>query len=335
MLRLKIKQTVPFILSMSRRMGAALNTRRIQFMKTLSTIQKGDWSALDAYLRDVSSTPALTDEDTAALGLRAAKGDVAAQEDLVKAHLRLVVRIAHQYAGFGLPVADMISEGNIGLIRAAELYDPKFGTKFATYASVWIKQRIHRAITSQARVVRIPIWRSQRLRKLTRLNDELSAQLGRSPTEDELGERLGLSADQISALQGDRVHLVSLDEPIGEENDAPLHETFRDENADDPFESLSKGELVEEIMTCLHDLDDRELAILSFKHGFHPQGEVSFRKLARKLGVSHEWVRRIAELAVVKVRRALVQSRTLSAQERERRRERVAKRMRTLAAQPA
>jgi len=304
-------------------------------MKSLSTIQKGDWSALDAYLRDVSSMPVSTDDDTAALGFRAAKGEVAAQESLVMAHLRLVVRIAHQYAGFGLPVADMISEGNIGLIRAAELYNPKFGTKFATYASVWIKQRIHRAITSQARVVRIPVWRSQRLRKLARLNDELSAQLGRPPTEDELGERLGLSADQISALQGDRVHLVSLDEPIGEENDTPLHETFRDEQAADPLEAISHAELVEEIMSCLHDLDDRELEILSLKHGFHPQGEVSFRKLARKLGVSHEWVRRIAELAVVKVRRALAQNRTLSEQERQLRRERVVKRMRSLAAQPA
>lgn len=304
-------------------------------MKRITTIQNGDWSALDAYVRDVATMPLPTDEETAAQGALASAGDVSAQEQLVKTHLRLVIRIAHQYAGFGLPVADMISEGNIGLIRAAELYNPKFGTKFATYASVWIKQRIHRAITSQSRAVRIPVWRSQRLRKLTRLNEELSAQLGRAATEDELGERLGLSADQIAALQGDRLHLVSLDEPIGEENDSPLHETFRDEQAVDPAERLGQQELVSEIMTCLHDLDDRELEILSLKHGFHPQGEVSFRQLARKLGVSHEWVRRIAELAVVKVRRALEQSRTLSARERERRRERVARRMRALCAAPA
>jgi len=301
-------------------------------MKTISALPKGDWTALNAYLRDVAAGPVATEEATAALGVAASGGDVAAQEELVKAHLRLVVRIAHQYAGFGLPIADMISEGNIGLIRAAELYDPKFGTKFATYASVWVKQRIHRAITSQARVVRIPVWRSQRLRKLTRLNDELSAQLGRPPTEDELGERLGLSADQIAALQGDRVHLVSLDDPISDENDAPMHETFRDENCPDPLEQLSQSELVQEIMACLHELDDRELEILSLKHGFHPQGKVSFRKLARKLGVSHEWVRRIAELAVVKVRRAFAQSGTLSDREREERRERVLQRMRAFGA---
>lgn len=304
-------------------------------MKHISTVQNGDWSALDAYLRDVASLPLLSDEEAVALGARAFTGDVSAQEQLVKANLRLVVRIGHQYAGFGLPLADIISEGNIGLIRAAELYNPKFGTKFATYASVWIKQRIHRAITGQARAVRIPVWRSQRLRKLTRLNDELSAQLGRTATEEELGERLGLSAEQIAALHGDRLHVVSLDEPVSEENDMPLHETFHDENAAHPAQRLGERELISEIMTCLHDLDDRELEILSLKHGFHPQGEVSFRKLAQKLGVSHEWVRRIAELAVVKVRRALAQSRSLSARERERRRERVLQRMRAFGAAPA
>lgn len=304
-------------------------------MKRISTVQSGDWNALDAYLRDVAAMPTLTDEEAAAIGARAASGEAAAQEKLVKANLRLVVRIAHQYAGFGLPLADMISEGNIGLIRAAELYNPKFGTKFSTYASVWIKQRIHRAITSQARAVRIPVWRSQRLRKLTRLNDELSAQLGRTATEEELGDRLGLSADQIAALQGDRLHVVSLDEPVSEENETPLHETFRDENAADPSARLGEQELVNEIMACMHDLDDRELEIISLKHGFHPQGEVSFRQLGRKLGVSHEWVRRIAELAVVKVRRALEQSRSLPARERERRRARVLQRMRAIGAATA
>ncbi len=297
-------------------------------MKHISTVRNGDWTALDGYLRDVSALPSLTEEEVATLGARAAAGDAAAQEQLVKTNLRLVVRIAHQYAGFGLPLADMISEGNIGLIRAAELYNPKFGTKFATYASVWIKQRIHRAITGQARAVRIPVWRSQRLRKLTRLNDELSAQLGHTATEEELGDRLGLSADQIAALQGDRLHVVSLDEPVSEENAMPLHETFPDENAVDPSQRLGERELVGEIMACMHDLDDRELEILSLKHGFHPQGEVSFRQLGRKLGVSHEWVRRIAELAIVKVRRAFAQSRTLSERERERRRAHVQRRMR-------
>ena len=146
-------------------------------MKRLASARSGDWSALDAYLKEVTQFPQLNEEETLALGTRSSQGNVDAQEQLVKSHLRLVVKIAHQYAGFGLPLADLISEGNIGLIRAAELYNPKFGTRFVTYASVWIKQRIHRAITSQARAVRIPVWRSQRLRKLIRIQEDLSLSL--------------------------------------------------------------------------------------------------------------------------------------------------------------
>src|SRR5689334_8002831 len=183
-------------------------------MKPISTVKNGDWTALDAYVRDVATLPVVSDAEAVELGRRAARGDVSAKEQLVKANLRMVVRIAHQYVGFGLPIADMISEGNIGLIRAAELYNPKFGTKFSTYASVWIKQRIHRAITSQARAVRIPVWRSQRLRKLTRLNDALSAELGRTATAGELGERLGLTPEQMAELEGDRLEVVSLDTPL-------------------------------------------------------------------------------------------------------------------------
>src|SRR5436190_24052208 len=160
-------------------------------MKRISINRNGNWQALDTYLREVAAMPQLSDEEAVAIGARACAGDAVAQRQLVEANLRLVVRIAHQYSGLGLPLADIISEGNIGLLRAAELYNPKFGTKFTTYASVWIKQRIHRAITKQARSVRIPVWRSQRLRKLARLNDALSSELGRPASSDDLAERLG------------------------------------------------------------------------------------------------------------------------------------------------
>ena len=303
-------------------------------MKRVSVARSSDWSALDAYLRDVSQLPTMTDEEASKMGAKACQGDVDSQEALVKAHLRLVVRIAHHYAGFGLPLADLIAEGNLALIRAAELYNPKFGTKFTTYASVWVKQRIHRAITKQARAVRIPVWRSQRLRKLARLNDQLSAELGRVATEDELAERLGLSPEQMSELQGDRLEVVSLDAPAnpGEPEGRTLSETFKDENLIDPASRLGKEEIIEEMMACLHNLDDRELEILSLKHGFHPHGQLSFRELGRRLGVSHEWVRRIAELAVVKIRRALDGQRGMPLDERRHLRDKVLLRLKRLAA---
>jgi RNA polymerase primary sigma factor len=303
-------------------------------MKNLAQAMRGDWSAMDLYLKDVYSQPALQDEESAAMGALACKGDLASQEKLIMTHLRLVVRIARHYAGFGLPLSDLISEGNIGLIRAAELYDPKFGTKFRTYASVWIRQRIHRAITKQARAVRIPVWRSQRLRKLSRLNDELSAEFGHPPTETELAERLGMSEDQIAELRADRIEVVSLDATSeGSEPDARRWiESLPDENTPSPEANMENSDLATEAMACLHDLDERELEIIALKHGLHPGGEMSYRQLAPKLGVSHEWVRRIAQYGLVKARRAMEVVQTMPAAVRKERARGVARRIRALAA---
>jgi RNA polymerase primary sigma factor len=298
-------------------------------MKHINEARKGDWSALDAYLRDIHSQPTLTEESLVETAARASKGDVAAQELLVKSHLRLVSSIAHQYGGYGLPLADIISEGNIGLIRAAELYDPKFGTKFSTYASVWIKQRIHRAITKMARAVRIPVWRSQRLRKVARMNEELSAQLGRPATEDELAERLGLSAEEFAELQGDRLQVSSIDAPLSQSDESSDNalSTMADESVQDAFEEVSDRELKEELVSALHDLDDRELEVISAKYGLQSEDSVSFREIGRRFGLSHEWVRRLSELALVKVRRAFETAGKLPSGEHQKRRHRVLERI--------
>ena len=286
------------------------------------------------YQRELARMPVLTDEEMTVLGQRAVQGDLGAQEALIQANLVLVAKIARRYADFGLPLADVIAEGNLGLVRAAQLYDPKFGTRFTTYAAVWIKQRIHRALTKHARTVRIPVWRSQRLRKLTRCNDALSAELGRTATADELAERLGISTEQIAELEADRVYVTSLDAPLDTEDaDGPSWgDSFADENAAHPAAELGREELLDEMMACLHELDDRELQILAHKHGFHPNGQLSFRELGRRLGLSHEWVRRIAELAVVKLRRALEAGSAAPADVREKLRDAVQRRLQRLAA---
>ena len=303
-------------------------------MKRSNQLKFGDWNALDAYLRDIKQIPMLGEEELVETGIRAATGDVAAQEKLVRSHLRLVVSIAHQYAGYGLPLADIVAEGNIALIRAAELYNPKFGTKFTTYASVWIKQRIHRAITKLGRAVRIPVWRSQRLRKVARLNEELCARLGRPPTEPELAERLGLSDEEFTELQRDRFDVISLDAPAkpGEEDSEGILARLADENVPDAATQVGQRELLEELMTALHDLNDRELEVITAKFGLQPKGSVSFRELGRRFGMSHEWVRRIAELAIVKARRALEATKTLPVVEQLRRRQKVQQRIAQIAA---
>ncbi|MEK0450883.1 MAG: polymerase primary sigma factor [Verrucomicrobiota bacterium] len=298
-------------------------------MKHIAQARKGDWSALDAYLRDIHSQPTLTEESLVETAARAAKGDVSAQELLVRSHLRLVSSIAHQYGGYGLPLADIISEGNIGLIRAAELYDPKFGTKFSTYASVWIKQRIHRAITKMARAVRIPVWRSQRLRKVARMNEELSAQLGRPATEGELAERLGLTSEEFAELQGDRLQVSSLDAPLSpndESTDSAIA-SMPDESTPDAYSQVNDRELREELISALHDLDDRELEVISAKYGLRSDDSVSFREIGRRFGLSHEWVRRLSELALVKIRRAFEVAGKKSTREHQERRRSVLERI--------
>jgi len=228
----------------------------------------------------------------------------------VRGHLRLVVKIARQYIGFGLAISDLVAEGNLGLLRAAEIYDPKFGTRFLTYATVWIRQRIHRAITAQARVVRIPVWRSQRLRKWCRVQEELSAQLGRPAREEEVAGKLGLELNTLWELQGDRIEVISMDAYTygNEEDGKTFAECLADDAAQHPAERLGKEELREEVLACLADLDDREIQVLALKFGLCTANATSSRELGRKLGVSHEWVRRIAELALVKVRRAFSES---------------------------
>lgn len=293
---------------------------------------RSDWSALDSYLRDVNAQAVSTDENAACDDVQTTKSEMDRRERLVLTNLRLVVRIARQYAGFGLPLSDLVAEGNIALIRAAELYDPSFGTKFHNYASVWIRQRIHRAITKQARTVRLPVWRSQRLRKLARLNDELSSELGYTPTDADMAERLGLSEDYLAELRADRFEVLSLDAPTDSEDDARSWiDQLADENTPSPDSTLDGAELLDEAIASLHDLDQRELEIVALKHGLHPEGEMSYRQLAPKLGVSHEWVRRIAQYALVKARRALESVRGLPAPVRKARANGVRARIRALA----
>lgn len=275
---------------------------RAKVFPALKTLHFPRENGLETYLQELQKLPPLTGEEGAQAFAAAAAGDQNARERIVLAHLSLVVRIAWKYGGYGLPLTDVISEGNLGLLRAAELYDPKYGVAFATYAGVWIKQRIHRAITAQAHAVRIPVWRSQRLRKLDRLHAELNAELGRDAVLADLAERIGIAEDDLADIASDRVEVTSLSQPAPDGNpwleipdDAQLH----------PRERLSQEERREEIIAALAGLDDTELQIISRKFGLNEETPESYREMAPRFGRSREWIRRMGEQAIAKIAASL------------------------------
>jgi RNA polymerase primary sigma factor len=283
-------------------------------MRPFSALQS---EGLERYLAEVRALPPLTEGEGEEIFAAAARGNPEARERIVLSHLGLVARIAFQYAGYGLPMADLVSEGNLGLLRAAELFDPKFGVAFSTYASVWVKQRMHRAITAQAHAVRIPVWRSQRLRKLDRLHAELNAELGRDAEWTDLADRLGVGEDAIERMAKDRLTVEGIDE---------TPEAALLDDVPHPAQHLSRQELLEEVAACLHGLDDTELQIIARKFGLLDEAPESYREMAPRFGKSREWIRRIGEGAVAKLRsslatvsnvpRALVEARRRKARER-------------------
>lgn len=266
-------------------------------------------SPLHAYFNELRQMPELTPEAIPALAQQARAGDISARDRLVCAHMRFAAGLARKYTGFGLPLGDLISEANIGLIRAAELFDPAYGTHFANYAALWIKQRIHRAICKQAQAVRIPHWRMQRLRKLSRMNDEATAENGQPLTDEAFAEYLGIHPDQLHSMRQDRIEVHSLSGADDDTTESALDRVpdLVDENLPSPNARLEVAELREDAIAAMDVLDDRELEIVAAKHGLHPAGERSFRETARRTGKSHEWVRRVGRDALVKVRHAFEQ----------------------------
>ncbi len=257
---------------------------------------------LEPYLAELAGIAPLSENETATLYTAAADGCVEARERLVLSHLPLVVKIACQYVGYGLPLADLIAEGNLGLLRAAELFNPTYGVDFSTYAGVWIKQRMHRAITAQARVVRIPVWRSQRLRKLARLQDGLNTELGRDAELSELAERIGIPEEDLASIAADRISVASFESAEDFER-AMGRNALSD--ADHPLDQLSREERLEEIAACLQGLDDTELRILGLRFGFFNEEPESYRAMAHRFGKSREWIRKIGERAMAKMKESL------------------------------
>jgi RNA polymerase primary sigma factor len=257
------------------------------------------------YLREIGQIPLLTPQEEIDLAARIKKGDREARALMIKANLRLVVKIAHDYANLGLPLLDLVSEGNIGLIKAVERFDPAKGAKLSTYAAWWIKQSIKRALANQGKTIRLSVYLVNKISKMWRVSLQMSEELGREPTDDELAEEIGLARGEVSQLKTASMRPASLDASISDDDSTEFGEIVVDQDAQTPFELLRDKDLRDEVSDLLEVLDDRERKIIFQRFGLDGGKPRTLEEVGNKLGVTRERIRQLQNLALVKLRRAL------------------------------
>jgi RNA polymerase primary sigma factor len=262
-------------------------------------------TGIKIYLREIGQIPLLTPQEEIELAARIKKGDREARALMIKANLRLVVKIAHDYANLGLPLLDLVSEGNIGLMKAVERFDPAKGGKLSTYAAWWIKQSIKRALANQSKTIRLPVHLVDKISKMRRVSLQMSEELGREPTDDELAEEIGISSGKVSQLKTVSIRPASLDAPISDDDSTEFGEIVGDEDAQTPFELLRDKNLRDEVSELLEVLDDRERKIIFQRFGLDGGKPKTLEEVGKKFGVTRERIRQLQNIALAKLRRAL------------------------------
>jgi RNA polymerase primary sigma factor len=261
-------------------------------------------TGLNRYLREIGRFPLLTPQQEIELAAKIKKGDSEARERMINANLRLVVTIAHDYTNLGLPLLDLISEGNIGLTKAVERFEPGKGAKLSTYAMWWIKQSIKRALANQSKTIRLPVHLVDKVAKVRRVSLQMSDELGREPTDDELGEEIGIAGDKVARLRSVGIRPASLDAPIGDDDSTEFGEVIGDEDAQTPFELLRDESLRGEVDGLIAVLDNREKKIISQRFGLDGGKPKTLEDVSRGFGVTRERIRQLQNIALAKLRRA-------------------------------
>ena len=262
-------------------------------------------TGLNKYLQEIGRIPLLTPQQEIELASKIKKGDAQARERMINSNLRLVVTIAHDYANLGLPLLDLISEGNIGLTKAVERFEPGKGAKLSTYAMWWIKQSIKRALANQSKTIRLPVHLVDKVAKVRRVSLQMSDELGREPTDDELGEEIGIAADKVARLRSVGIRPASLDAPIGDDDSTEFGEMIGDEDAQTPFELLRDKNLRGEVDGLIEVLDDREKKIISQRFGLDGGQPKTLEDVSKDFGVTRERIRQLQNIALAKLRTAL------------------------------
>jgi RNA polymerase primary sigma factor len=262
-------------------------------------------SALNLYLREVGQVNLLTPREEVALAQRVQAGDEAAREHMIRANLRLVVKIAREYDNLGLPLLDLINEGNIGLMKAVEKFDPAKGSKLSSYSSWWIKQSIRRALANQSKTIRLPVNAVDQIYHLRKASAKLHEVLGRDPHDDELAQEVGLSVRRVSELRDGAVRPASLDALLGDEDSRTLGEVVADENAEDPYQLVEDRNSLSKLGELMARLPERESRIIRSRFGLDDGREKTLEEIGVKFHLTRERIRQLQNLALKKLRRML------------------------------
>ncbi|MFC1542566.1 RNA polymerase sigma factor RpoD/SigA [Pseudomonadota bacterium] len=255
------------------------------------------------YMRELSRYSLLTAQEEIDYSRAIAKGDESARQTMINSNLRLVVKIARRYINRGLPLADLIEEGNIGLMRAVEKFDDVHGCRFSTYATWWIRQSVERAIMNQARTIRLPVHVGKEYNSMLRTSNELRASLGREPTEDEIAVRMGKPSARIQALLGAAVPTESADSTLHEDGDFTLYDITEDESAELPGDHLDGAIRDDMLMGWMGKLTPKEQEVVRLRYGLDQRSDPwTLEAIGRHMGVTRERIRQIQVVALQKLR---------------------------------
>jgi RNA polymerase primary sigma factor len=271
-----------------------------------SNLPRGD--ALQLYLREIGEVKLLTPDEEIALAKRIKKGDRLAREQMIKANLRLVVKIARDYSGLGLPLLDLINEGNIGLMKGVERFNPAKGAKLSTYASWWIKQAIKRALANQSKTIRLPVHVVDKVAHIRRAEMKLREALDREPTDEELADELGMHPHRLRSYRQASKAPVSLDAPLGENESDRVSEIVADPNAQAPFAHILRESDNALMRQALATLTQRERAILEMRFGLNSGEPKTLEEVGEEFHVTRERIRQIQEQALKQLRVSMERS---------------------------
>ena len=265
--------------------------------------------SMKLYMNEVGQIPLISPEQEKILAAQIHSGDRALHDEacatLINANLRLVVKIAHDFKGFGLPLSDLISEGNLGLVRAVEKFDPAKGAKFSSYAAWWIKQSMRRALANQASVIRIPVQSAGKINKIKLANMKLTEQLGRAPTDNELADNLSLSERTVATLRLSDLKTISLHAPIQQGEDGSFEDVISDRNAMMPDRIVGDEESVQRLFALLGELDARERQIIQLRFGLDGRRPKTLEEVSQMIHRTRERVRQLQNQALAKLRAKL------------------------------